>query len=386
MKICAVIAEYNPLHNGHIYHIKKARELTGCDFLVLAMSGSFTQRGEPAICSKWQRASWALQAGFDLVIELPCFYAVSSAESFARGAVKLLDGLGVCESLCFGSETPSADVLIKAAKAQLSPGFPAALKRSLKDGNTYARAVQHATGGSSDADAALSSPNSILAIEYIKSLISLNSGMEPVPVERIPYNENVGSASDIRQIARESMPTGYVPEYVLESLKNERVFIEHFDFAAVSELRRLGASGIANLRGVSEGLHNRIYAAARERGSISGVIAAAKTRRYLYTRLQRIITSALLGITSDMERRIATDGYPVYARLLGFKRAAAPLLKSIKDAASIPILTKAADYNKLLPKECHSLFLLDCLATDLHELAAGREAAGRDFTQRLIIE
>ena len=191
MKITGIIAEYNPFHNGHLYQIKKARELTGADYIIVVMSGNLTQRGTPALIDKYSRAQMALSGGADLVIELPACYATASAEYFAMGAISILNQLGCVDSICFGSENGNIAMLTKIANALVSESedFVQALKNNLKNGDTYpvARnaALAETISGITSYDTILGFPNNILGIEYIKALIRQNSSIKPYTNLRI---------------------------------------------------------------------------------------------------------------------------------------------------------------------------------------------------------
>ena len=195
MRMAGVIAEYNPLHNGHVYHLERTRAQTGCDYVAVVMSGDYVQRGEPAVADKFTRASWALQSGADIVLELPAVYAAASAERFAAGGVRILAGTGVLTHLCFGSETPDVRQLQAAADAlsQEPPAFRETLKEELSLGKSYPRARYDALarcGASETLLRVLSAPNSILGVEYIRFLRQYAPGAQPVAIGRIGAGYN----------------------------------------------------------------------------------------------------------------------------------------------------------------------------------------------------
>ena len=316
MRVCAVICEYNPFHLGHAYHLRAAREASGADYVLCLMSGALTQRGAFARHDKWLRARAALENGADIVLELPARFACSPAPDFAGGGVALLAALGVVTHLSFGCE-PSALPLLSAAASLFkseSPDFSAALQRSLADGLPYPRAR---------ALAAVPSPEALRAAEE----------------------------------------SGFVHEE------------EALTQALLYRLRTASPAELAALYGMDEGLENRFIAAAQTCSTRETLLDCVKTRRYTRARLSRLCAYALLNLTRDFAQ---THRVPDYARVLGFRKSAAPLLKTINQRSSIPLITKAANFDRSNP-----LFALDVLAQDLWSLGVSNpslRASGRDFT------
>lgn len=409
MKTTGIIAEYNPFHKGHAYHLQSARNITDADAVVIVLSGNFTQRGEPAAFDKWQRTRWALEAGADLILELPAVYAMSSAEGFAAGAVAILHRLGVVGGFCFGSETEDIALLERIAALLLEE--PQALKEHMRillsQGHTLARARAMAAVHILDdpnAEKVLTSPNAILGIEYLKANQRLQSSMRPYIVRRRSagyhqsgLNHEMPSASAIRKRLFERgigdmQLVDALPPHVYASMRQviregfSPVRLEDFSQMILYSLRRLGKDGIASLGEVGEGLENRIYRAAGQARSVEGLIQAVKTKRYTRTRLQRILLYALLDIGQDTLTALRVSSTPVYARILGFSRTGSDLLGAVARSGSIDIISKAADYTPLDPL-LNKLFSIDVLCSDLYaaiQTGPAFSAWGRDFTEPVI--
>lgn len=394
MQVCGVICEYNPFHKGHALHLEKARALSGADYVICVMSGAVTQRGAFARFDKWTRARAALLSGADLVIELPARFACAPAQEFALGGVSLLTSLGVTTHLSFGCEAESLGTLHAAAKAlsEESPSFQSALREGLDQGLPYPRARAQAAQKVSaieNLEALISRPNAALAVEYLRAL---PEAIAPVPVVRegCGYHDetlgNLSSATAIRAalLRGEVGPAlSAVPHSGLLAGALERGDMHEDDAltnALLYRLRTTDAPSLARIQGIEEGLEHRFLAAARTAKTRDELILAVKSKRYTYARLSRICTNILLNITSDFARENAV---PTYARVLGFRRDAQPLLREIKTHASVPLVTKAADFDRNDP-----LFALDVCAQDLWSLGCTGptlRASGRDFTTGPVI-
>ena len=394
MQVCGVICEYNPFHRGHALHLARARENSGADFIICAMSGSVTQRGSFARHDKWTRAKAALMGGADLVLELPTRFACSPAPEFAQGGVSLLSSLGVITHLSFGCEKESLPYLHQAAAALSaeSPEFKALLRSSLDAGLPYPRARAQAAAaicGIDDLEAIISRPNAALAVEYIRAL---PSAITPVPIlrEGCGYHdqalETLASASAIRA----AIAQGYLdaalsalphPQLILDSEASGVTHAEEaLTQALLYRLRTMSAAELSETAGMEEGLEHRFLAAAQIAATRDELILAVKSKRYTYARLSRICTNILLGVTKEFAN---THRLPSYARVLGFRKSAAPLLHEIKKHGDIPLITKAADYNRSDP-----LFTLDQRAQDLWSLgctSSSARHAGRDFITSPVI-
>lgn len=392
MRVCGIICEYNPFHRGHALHLARARALTGADYVVCAMSGPVTQRGAFARHDKWTRARMALSCGADLVLELPARFACAPAPDFARGGVSLLSALGVVTHLSFGCEPSALAQLAPAADALAheTPALREALRAGLDRGLSYPRAralaVESVSGVAGLADL-LAQPNAALALEY---LAALPEGIAPVPVARegAAYHDDalspLASATAIRAALaqgrlEEALAAVPCPELLAEAERRGDVHPEDaLTQALLYRLRTMDTDALAAIHGMDEGLHNRFLAAARTAATRDGLILAVKSKRYTYARLSRIATNALLGVTADFAR--AHDA-PTYARVLGFRRDAAPLLAQIRRRGALPLVTKTAGFQD-------PLFALDTRAQDLWALGCVSpewRACGRDFVTSPVI-
>lgn len=394
MQVCGVICEYNPFHRGHALHLARARALSGADYVVCVMSGCVTQRGSFARYDKWTRARMALSCGCDLVLELPTRFSGAPAPEFAAGGVGLLSALGVVTHLSFGCEAQALPHLARAAQAlsEETPAFRQALRRHLDDGLSYPRARALAAQQASGMDglagiAAL--PNAALALEYLRAL---PDSITPVPVAREGggyHDEALGalpSASAIRAaIVRGDLPGALASVPCPELLGSAEARGDVHEEEALAQalcyrLRTMDAEALREIAGMEEGLHHRFLAAARTADSRDALILAVKSKRYTYARLSRLCTNILLNVTQAFARQYAA---PTYARVLGFRREAQPLLHAIGQRASVPLVAKAADYDRADP-----LFALDLRAQDLWSLGVSSPAlrrSGRDFTTSPVI-
>lgn len=385
MKIAGIIAEYNPFHNGHAHHIAETRRLTGCDSIVVCMDGSYTQRGEAACLDKWTRARAALACGADAVFELPALWAVNTADAFARGGVAVLGGLG-CDYLSFGSE--DADLALLERLAELREHEPeeisCAVQAKLSEGKSHARARGEALAEYLGLDAeSLNAPNLTLGVEYIRAIRELKLRMEPVAIPRIGsyHDSSLGSfasASAIREaVRRGENPAESVPEVMREHLP--RIAQMHTpDDLLLHTLRSMTEDEIARLPGVAEGLEKRVVRCAREASSQEELIDMLKCKRYTRARIARLCAHAMLGITRELQEKYPL---PEYARILGMREDARPLLAELKARSTLPIVSDAA---KLQDNE---IFQLECRATDLRALQCNdprERKAGQEFTQKFI--
>lgn len=394
MQVCGVICEYNPFHHGHALHLARARALSGADYIVCVMSGSVTQRGVFARHDKWTRARMALEHGADLVLELPVRFACASAEEFARGGVALLSSLGVVTHLSFGCEPDSLPYLnqLSALLSDEPPEYKQLLREHLDRGLPYPRARAMAAQQVSaipDLDARIAQPNTALALEYLRAL---PQGISPVPVARegSGYHDEslspLASASAVRAAIMQgnlSAALAAVPSPDLLQSCEARADIheeEALTQALLCLLRITPIETLAQIAGMTEGLEHLFLRVARSARTRDELIQTVKSKRYTYARLSRICTNILLGVT---QRFADTHAAPTYARVLGFRREAQPLLAAIKKSGSLPLITKAADYDRSDP-----LFALDLRAQDLWSLGCSSPAlrqSGRDFTTSPII-
>lgn len=399
MGILGIIVEYNPLHNGHMYHLEISKKLTNCDYTIAVMSGNFVQRGEPAIVDKWNRTKMALKAGIDLVIELPVVYATSTAENFAYGAIKLLDSLKIVDFISFGSEKGDLSELTKIAEILLEEPiyYKKALREYLKNGVTFAKARELALQkfiNINGVEKILQTSNNILAIEYLKSLKKIGSSITPFTIKRqgalytsLELKGKFASASSIRKHIFEKGLEGlekYIPDFTKEILQTS--FIEKQGPISLKEFSNILVYLLRNhiplnhIFDVSEGLENKIYKACYKTNNMEELIKLIKSKRYTESRIRHIFTHLLLNIDKQIFKEF--DG-PNYIRVLGFNEKGKEMLKEIKIKSSLPIITKVSQYKTKLSDS--KMFEKDLFATDVYTLAYKNSSiGGLDFIHPLI--
>lgn len=381
MKICACICEYNPFHLGHLKHIDHIKNRLGAEKIIVIMSGNFTQRGEPALLDKFTRAKHAVIAGADLVIELPTVFATANAETFATGAVNLINSLGCVDGICFGVESGDKAAYLTLAKAMCdeSKEFKKALKEKLDDGISLAKAKFEALKslGKTEFDANLiSSPNNILGLEYTKALIKNNSNIEIYPMLRdgdhndVTLKSGVTSATSIR----ETLKTGNkkkvkknVPKFVYEDL-TEYPFA--FDKLITSSVIRASAEDLSKIQDCTEGLENRIKALSKDNHTVAELVEKVSTKRYPASRVRRILTANLLGIDKDLV--IDCLKQKTYAKILAVNKDCKDLISQVCQTSQVPVLTRKSDVMQL-KKAALKAFEIDVLANDLYSLATEKK-------------
>lgn len=365
METAGIVAEYNPFHRGHAWHIAETRRRLGGEApVVCVMSGHWVQRGECALADKWLRAALALDRGADLVVELPTPWAMASAESFARGAVSLLAATGVVDVLSFGSETGELAPLEEAAAALDAPDYPERLRAALGRGLSFPAARQEAAGA-----ACLSAPNNNLGVEYLRSLRALGSTIRPLTVPRQgaghdgPAAGGYASASELRRLLRAGRGEEAAP-YLTAPWSGELADMQHIERAVLARLRTMGEGDWAALPdgGGAEGLPSRLAKAAREAVSLEDFYTRAKTRRYPHARLRRLALAAFLGLRAA-ERPAA----PPYVRVLGLGGRGRALLRRMKDTCPLPVIVKPAQAREL-DGPARTLFESEARYTDLYGL------------------
>ncbi len=372
MSTAGIIAEYNPFHSGHKYQIEKTKEKTGLP-VIAVMSGNFVQRGECALFDKSIRARAALTNGADIIFELPLPWALSSAEKFASGAVYLLNSTGTCEFLSFGSESGDIENITAASDALLNIDNDI-IKKYLSDGYSYPVARQKALGESAGdkISSVLSSPNDLLGVEYIKSVIKNKYPLTPIAIKRSgachdsdDTDGKTACASAIRNIIDSSLDySAFVPENVREPYrKSKTASMRELEKCILSHLRRKTASDFLSYPDVSEGLEYRIYEAVRNSTGLDSLYSQIKTKRYTHSRIRRIIMSAFLEIDKSY-----TLAPPPYLRVLGFTDAGRSVLKQMKKTAQIPVIMRHSDINAL-DSDSKRIYELECKSTDLFSLA-----------------
>jgi len=422
LKVLGIIAEYNPFHNGHLYHLRESKIKTGADYVVCVMSGNFIQRGQPALLDKWARAEMALASGVDIVIELPVVYAMSTAEYFATASVKLLDACGVVDYISFGSESGHMGTLNTIAEVLINEDerFSKLIKGSLKKGISFPAARQEAltaylSNKTNDTMIkAIESPNNILGIEYLKALMRINSKIKPYTVSRVEsqYNSDVmtesfSSATAIRKristVLSESSTipvlntdTNLINNLPVNSIEilqkyftqargpvNEKLYEDLIMY----KLRSMTLEELRQLPYVVEGLEHRIQRAANISASLDELIINIKTKRYSQTSIQRILFLSLLNFTKDELSMFNQHGYAQYLRILGFSQKGKELLPHIKRLASLPLITKTTQIKKSCNPLLTRMFDIENLSTDTYALgykSPSYRLAGQEFTNKIL--
>ena len=398
MKAVGIIAEYNPLHNGHIYHMKKARDLSGADTVVAAMSGNFVQRGMPAVFDKWTRTEHALLCGADLVIEIPVISCLGNAGQYAESGVRLLESLGCVPYISFGSESGKTEYLKAAADfiRENRKAMDALIAEAVTEGLSFPRARAKAyslLGG--PLGAIPDSPNDILALEYISAMRS----SEPLAVTRkgAGYHdayEDSGryqSASALRDMMRSGLDiSGAVPGCTADSSSDIPVLTAEgearlFDLVRYAVMSR-SPEWIDDCPSGGEGLGNLLKRSCRDACSLDELISTVKSKRYTYTRISRLCMQVLLGITRTVCDRKMSE--PAYIRVLGFTGRGQQLLSEIKAGgfASLPVITNINKEADLTDDRGQKLLELDVYASDIYSLLTGRDM-GRysDHRQKPVI-
>lgn len=391
MKTVGLITEYNPFHNGHAYHIEKAKMLTGADRVIVVMSGDFVQRGAPAVMPKHLRTESALLSGASLIIELPVCFATGSAEYFAQGSISLLNRLGCIDSICFGSECGDLHLLKEIAQilADEPIEYQTALKQALKEGASFPAARQEALNIYSDKySEILASPNNILGIEYLKALAKIHSKMEPFTIKRIgagyhdmdidgQFSSATAIRSGIYQLAdvnssSESLPLTHIQTQVPSSChelmkKNYRtrypVKADDFSLLLKAKLLSETAGSLSHYLDMSPELANRILRLRNDYLSFEQFCDLLKTKELTRSRISRSFIHVLLGITKDW--LTAMKAPAPYARILGFRRDHADLLGILKQTSDIPLITSPA--RAVLADTAYQMLELDIYASDLYE-------------------
>ena len=403
-KILGIVAEYNPFHNGHLYHLNESIRRTDSDYTICVMSGNFVQRGEPAIIDKWSRAEIALRNGVDLVIELPLVYSISSAENFAYGSISLLDKLGIVDYISFGSEVGDMAILDSIAEILCNEPkeYISLLNHELAKGISYPKAREKALlmylNDIRKYANVLSNPNNILGIEFLKAIRKSKTEIKPITVKRTSSNynstsiaEKTASSTAIRKnINKLDAIRKVVPEETYDILNNK---IKHgqiikglatYEKEILYKLRTSSTQFISNLPDVSEGLENAIKNAANSCNNIMDLISIVKSKRYTQTRIQRILLYALLDITKqDMEN--SKKGIP-YIRVLGMTEDGKKLLSEIVSRKKLNIIVSPKKFmDSSNNKIAKSLFSKDLQATNIYTLGYEYESfSNLDFTTPVV--
>lgn len=395
MKATGIVVEYNPFHNGHLFHLNEARRLTYADAVIAVMSGNFLQRGEPAAADKWVRTEMALAAGADLVIELPYAFATAHAPQFAFGAVSLLDALH-CDYYCFGSEQGSIEPFENTVQLlrDFASGYENTVRQAVKEGISYPAALRkgyEAIARKTDLPLAdLSEPNNILGFQYMQAASRIQSPMQAVTIQRTGANyhdselpaHTIASATAIRRTLSAGSPLQevrpFMPDSSFRLLETERTFQsweQFYPFLRYTILRD-GPERLALAADVAEGLENALYQAAKEQHTFHSFMMAVKSKRYTWTRIQRMLVHILTGFRQADRQKMTV---PSYIRLLGMSASGRQYLRTIKKNLPLPLVSRAA-------AQSDPSLLLDIKSTDIYMLASGQtEKIGVDFRRPPII-
>ena len=429
MKTLGIIAEYNPFHNGHLYHLQKSKEMTGAKYSIAIMSGNFLQRGEPAILDKWTRTIMALKAGIDLVVEIPFVFASQDARGFAHAGIQLLNSLDIVDCVSFGCEEVQIDCLNELVELLKKEPlyFQQILKEELKKGGNFPKIREKAiekyykkygtkfkNNSIEKLKELLKQPNNVLALEYMISLKNTNSFIKPFPIKRIgsdylqdKLEGKYSSATAIRErIFKNIFTNNLIPleglsssmpasssQIILDELKKgiNPIRISCFEQGIFSQLRRMSVDEIKEIHGIQEGLENRLKESAISSFNIENLIQKTKSKRYTRTRIQRILIHSLFNLKHQEIVAFNKKG-PPYCRVLGMTENGKILLKKIKSKSKLAMIIKLKNFyqqNKLSGDGLVERMLnYDILATNLYVLGYKLKMArvgAQDYTRKIII-
>ena len=407
-RVVGIIAEYNPFHNGHLYHIARTKQETNAQYIIAVISGNFVQRGNTSIVNKWLKAKMALLNGVDLIIELPTIYSISSAENFAEGAIKIFKSLGIVDTISFGMETSDVSTLNNIANVLYNEPkeYITILTHELKRGNSFPKARENALmmylNDIKRYANVLSGSNNILGIEYLKALKKTKSTITPIGIkrEKVLYNDKYivdefASATAIRKMLMTNqlndiskvMPRN---TYLLlgEELKKGHYVIDlsRFEKEIIYTLRKMSIADIAKLPDVSEGLETSIKNAADSCNKIDELINMVKTKRFTQTRIQRILLYALIGI--DKKQMETSRKVTPYVRVLGFNNKGKELISEVnKMNPKLNMVTSVKKYiDEVANKNLREMIETDILATDIYTLGYYSDSfSNLDYTNKIEI-
>lgn len=394
LKTVGIVAEYNPFHNGHLYQLGEAKRLSGADFAVAIMSGSFVQRGTPAFLDKMNRTKMALESGIDLVIELPVRYATASAEYFSMGAISLLENLGIIDSLCFGSEcgdTMSMKIIAEYIQKDCDD-FNKSIAKHVKNGFSFPAAREKAlfehckSIPEETVRNIICSPNNILGIEYLKALSYLSSNITPFTVRRkqTGYHDpsleiapdedySIHSATAIRSALEKYTDLkaiqASVPDNVYQLLEQTKTYPVTPNLLSDMLYYAIATSTVEELSSILDitpDLARTIKNCLPEFENFEQFIFVLKSKQFTYTRISRCLLHIILGIQNYHLKGLTSKEIAPYARVLGFRRPASILLKEAKQKSRIPIITKMADAKNILDSSAYQMLSEDIFATSLY--------------------
>lgn len=385
MKIVGIIAEFNPMHNGHKYLVEEAKRITKADIAICLMSGNFTQAGNVAIKDKFTRAKIAIENGFDAVIELPTIYATSSAEFFASGAINILNNLNCIDYLCFGSESGKIEELTTISKILLDHNdiIWENISESLKEGISFAKAREYALSKILDKKqleiAFLS--NNILAIEYIKALLKLNSKIIPIAIKR-EEKDNITSATTIRNMIKNNFPCSEIKKYILNSneildmpIINDKIY-ELLKYVIISN----GKEYLKNINEITEGLENKIYDEINNSTTYDEFIQNVKSKRYQLSKIKRIMIYILLNISKE-DFSISKDFNNIYAHILAINvNRKNEILSLLNKNSNIPIITSLSKIS--INDKVKKSIDLDIKASNIYSIISNNKI-NTDYTNKL---
>lgn len=397
MKVLGIIAEYNPMHTGHIYHINEAKKLTNSDYVVAIMSGSFTEQGNIALIDKFTRAKLAIKNGIDLVIELPSIFAVSDAGNFASKAIQILNGLNIIDCICFGAENDNillfnkiTDILIKKDNQIWED-----IREELKKGNSFAKARNSVLANYLDKEEIklINSPNNILALEYLKKLKLTNSSIVPYAILRNndfnddKLNENYTSSTSIRNALEKNINVQILKKYLTQDVYNyiqtsrllfNKDFFEILKYKIIS----MNIDEIKNINGVNEGIENKIKKEIIDVYSYEDYIFKLKSKRYELSKIKRILINILLNITKiDFDKLKSEDAN--YAHILAFNHNKKELLSNLANNSKIPVLTSLNKKNiSILNSKQIKLLNFDIYSSNIYS-NLNKTKLNKDYTNML---
>lgn len=393
MKVLGIIAEYNPMHTGHIYHISKAKEITGCDTVIVIMSGSFTQQGNIAIINKFERAKQAIQNGVDLVIEIPSAFASSDAGNFAYKSVSILNDLNV-DAICFGAETDNIErlKLISETLIYKDKEIWIEIKNELKKGISFAKARNNSLNKFLNEDDIniILSPNNILALEYLKTLKVLNSNIIPFAIHRESnFNSHIlencyTSSTSIRKALENKCNLNdiqkYIPENVSKYLKNNKIIFNN-DFFEILKYKiiSMNENDLKEINGVSEGIENKLKKEICNSYSYDEFLFEIKSKRYELSRIKRILVNILLNISKD-DFKLLKENNSNYAHILAFNHDKKDLLSHISNTSNIPVISSLNNKTLSYLNKYQKLSLdIDIYASNIYSMLINQKI-NKDYT------
>ncbi len=382
MKICALIAEYNPFHLGHLKHIDYIKTSLNAEKIIVIMSGNFSQRGEIAVLNKFTRAKHAILSGADTVIELPTVFATANAETFATGAINILNSLGCVDGLCFGVESGQKQEYLELANALLneSKEYKKSIKDKLEQGISLAKAkflaVKEVYGDKFNENL-INSPNNVLGLEYTKAILKNKSKIEIFPMLRdgdhndITFKKGITSATSIRQVIKTEKTKklkSALPPYVFKDLTP---YPFAFDKLCMASLITTTTNELSKIQDCTEGLENRIKALSKDNRTVDALVDKVSTKRYPMTRIRRILTANLLGIKESLVKDCLNC--TLYAKVLAVDQNKKDIIADISKSSAIPVLTRKTDA-LTLKKTALECFNKDVLANELYNLIADQKS------------